>query len=93
MEDFEDDYENEDYENDEEYLEELHEEEDKRDIRVKRRDSRFNLFFLFVEGRQLLRIVCARFVLHKNYYMIYYVLGLDDLTFDIFSSRTKAQCT
>ena len=30
MEDFEDDYENEDYENDEEYLEELHEEEDKR---------------------------------------------------------------
>ena len=52
MEDFEDDYENEDYENDEEYLEELHEEEDKRDIRVKRRDSRFNfLFFFFVERR------------------------------------------
>ena len=50
MEDFEDDYENEDYENDEEYLEELHEEEDKRDIRVKRRDSRFNFFF-FVERR------------------------------------------
>ena len=47
MEDFEDDYENEDYENDEEYLEELHEEEDKRDIRVKRRDSRF-IFFLFI---------------------------------------------
>ena len=48
MEDFEDDYENEDYENDEEYLEELHEEEDKRDIRVKRRDSRFNFFFFFL---------------------------------------------
>ena len=46
MEDFEDDYENEDCENDEEYLEELHE-EDKRDIRVKRRDSRFFCTFIY----------------------------------------------
>ena len=54
MEDFEDDYENEDYENDEEYLEELHEEEDKRDIRVKRRDSRFNLFFFVCRGEAII---------------------------------------
>ena len=58
MEDFEDDYENEDYENDEEYLEELHEEEDKRDIRVKRRDSRFNFFLVCREEANITYCMC-----------------------------------
>jgi len=63
MEDFEDDYENEDYENDEEYLEELHEEEDKRDIRVKRREVGLIFFFFF-------------FCREETKYYVFHVLGL-----------------